>query len=52
MDRVMGSYGDNWPRLCELKRKYDPTGLFNNSFWPLDKDGLPRTAAVSTITHF
>ena len=37
----MASYGKNWPRLAELKRKYDPENLFKNNFWPLDKDGNP-----------
>ena len=37
--RVVASFGENWGRLVELKKKYDPTGLFRNTFWPLDKDG-------------
>ena len=37
--RVAASFGENWERLVELKMKYDPTGLFRNTFWPLDKDG-------------
>lgn len=37
--RAMACYGKNWARLADLKRKYDPTGLFKNNFWPLDKDG-------------
>jgi hypothetical protein len=37
----MASYGKNWDRLVALKRKYDPTNLFKNNFWPLDKDGKP-----------
>ncbi|KAJ7935346.1 hypothetical protein B0H13DRAFT_2650042 [Mycena leptocephala] len=35
-DRVIGCYGDNWERLVEVKKKYDPTNLFRNSLWPLD----------------
>ncbi|KIJ51254.1 hypothetical protein M422DRAFT_776541 [Sphaerobolus stellatus SS14] len=52
MDRIIGSFGENWPRLCELKRQYDPNGLFHNTFWPLDKEGQPMNAAVATITEF
>lgn len=37
--RVAGSFGENWERLVAVKKKYDPTGLFRNTFWPLDKDG-------------
>ncbi|KAI0302441.1 hypothetical protein B0F90DRAFT_1714787 [Multifurca ochricompacta] len=37
--RVAASFGENWGRLVTLKKKYDPTGLFRNTFWPLDKDG-------------
>lgn len=37
----MACYGNNWARLAELKRKYDPENLFKNNFWPLDKDGKP-----------
>jgi len=37
--RVAASFGENWERLVALKKKYDPTGLFRNTFWPLDKDG-------------
>ncbi|TCD69583.1 hypothetical protein EIP91_007005 [Steccherinum ochraceum] len=40
-ERTMASFGKNWPRLADLKRKYDPEGLFKNNFWPLDKDGQP-----------
>ena len=37
--RVAASFGENWERLVALKKKYDPTCLFRNTFWPLDKDG-------------
>jgi len=37
--RVAASFGENWERLVALKKKYDPTGLFRNTFWPLNKDG-------------
>ncbi|KAJ1306259.1 hypothetical protein OPQ81_010963 [Rhizoctonia solani] len=40
--RVLGTYGaENWTRLCALKRKYDPDGIFRHNFWPLDEDGKP-----------
>lgn len=35
----MESFGANWDRLKELKKQYDPTGMFRNSFWPLDSQG-------------
>lgn len=35
----MASFGENWPRLVELKQKYDPKGMFRNTFWPLAADG-------------
>ncbi|KDQ56289.1 hypothetical protein JAAARDRAFT_36463 [Jaapia argillacea MUCL 33604] len=34
--RTMACYGENWGRLCDLKRKYDPTNMFKNTFWPVD----------------
>lgn len=40
----MACFGDNWSRLVSTKNKYDPTGLFKNSFWPLDILGNPREA--------
>ncbi|CAE6487788.1 unnamed protein product [Rhizoctonia solani] len=40
--RILGSYGaENWARLCALKKKYDPDGMFRHNFWPLDKQGKP-----------
>ncbi|KAI0819202.1 hypothetical protein BC628DRAFT_1085902 [Trametes gibbosa] len=39
--RTMACYGKNWDRLAALKRKYDPHGLFKNTFWPLDARGNP-----------
>ena len=40
-ERVKASFGKNWDRLVELKKKYDPEHLFRNNFWPLDKVGYP-----------
>ncbi|KAI5117983.1 hypothetical protein M0805_009200 [Coniferiporia weirii] len=37
-ERVMACYGENWKRLREIKRKYDPRGLFKHTLWPLDAD--------------
>ncbi|KAL5638537.1 hypothetical protein ACGC1H_005271 [Rhizoctonia solani] len=40
--RILGVYGaENWARLCALKKKYDPDGMFRHNFWPLDEDGKP-----------
>ncbi|KAF8161374.1 hypothetical protein B0H34DRAFT_377906 [Crassisporium funariophilum] len=38
-ERTKASFGDNWSRLCEIKRFYDPHNMFRNSFWPLDAAG-------------
>lgn len=37
--RVIACYGENWARLCEVKKKYDPDNFFRNSFWPLNAEG-------------
>ncbi|CCO37128.1 hypothetical protein BN14_11279 [Rhizoctonia solani AG-1 IB] len=40
--RILGVYGaENWARLCALKKKYDPDGVFRHNFWPLDESGKP-----------
>ena len=39
--RTQASFGKNWSRLVELKKKYDPDNVFCNNFWPLNKDGSP-----------
>ncbi|KAH7334971.1 hypothetical protein B0J17DRAFT_720504 [Rhizoctonia solani] len=40
--RILGVYGpENWARLCALKKKYDPDGMFRHNFWPLDESGKP-----------
>lgn len=42
VSRTIGMYGDeNWERLKEVKRKYDPTGEIRHCFWPLDEEGRP-----------
>ncbi|KAF9783970.1 hypothetical protein BJ322DRAFT_888554 [Thelephora terrestris] len=38
-EMTKASFGKNWDRLVELKRRYDPTNLFRNTFWPLDEEG-------------
>lgn len=38
-ERTKACFGDNWSRLCEVKKLYDPHNLFKNSFWPLDSNG-------------
>ncbi|PFH52198.1 hypothetical protein AMATHDRAFT_46553 [Amanita thiersii Skay4041] len=37
--RVKACFGDNWERLCEIKRQYDPSNMFRNTFWPLNAEG-------------
>jgi hypothetical protein len=38
-ERTIASFGNNWERLCEIKRKYDPGCLFKSTFWPFDAAG-------------
>jgi len=38
-EKIQACFGKSWDRLVELKRKYDPTNLFRNTFWPLDEGG-------------
>ena len=45
--RPIASFGENWDRLCALKRRFDPAGLFRNTFWPVDIHGDP----VAARTH-
>lgn len=37
--RTQACYGNNFSRLSEIKKKYDPSNVFRNTFWPLDKNG-------------
>ncbi|KAG8976620.1 hypothetical protein FRC05_003459 [Tulasnella sp. 425] len=42
VSRTIGMYGEeNWRRLSEVKRKYDPKGKIRHCFWPLDDEGVP-----------
>ncbi|KAG8926122.1 hypothetical protein FRC00_003230 [Tulasnella sp. 408] len=42
VSRTVGMYGDeNWQRLIEVKRKYDPKGEIRHCFWPLNEEGRP-----------
>ncbi|KAI0264192.1 hypothetical protein BC834DRAFT_884175 [Gloeopeniophorella convolvens] len=45
--RVRASFGANWERLVAVKKRYDPTGVLRNTFWPLDSDG----AEIDPATH-
>ena len=38
-EKTKASFGENWDRLAELKRRYDPGNLFRSTFWPLDEEG-------------
>ncbi|KAM6502593.1 hypothetical protein JOM56_002570 [Amanita muscaria] len=46
-ERTKASFGANWDRLVEIKRLYDPTNVFRNTFWPLNAEG----ATVDPRTH-
>ncbi|KAG2069037.1 hypothetical protein BDR04DRAFT_1205836 [Suillus decipiens] len=37
--RVIACYGENWARLCKVKKTYDPDNFFRSSFWPLNAKG-------------
>ncbi|KAF9443992.1 hypothetical protein P691DRAFT_839285 [Macrolepiota fuliginosa MF-IS2] len=53
--RAKASFGDNWQRLSEIKKEYDPKNLFRNTFWPLNEAGEdvdPRTHEPPTPQHF
>jgi len=53
--RTISSFGQNWDRLKEVKKLYDPCNTFRNSLWPLDSDGNivepythePKTTAIA-----
>ncbi|TFK65552.1 hypothetical protein BDN72DRAFT_845354 [Pluteus cervinus] len=38
-ERTKACFGDSWERLVEIKKKYDPSNIFRNSFWPLNAEG-------------
>ncbi|KAJ3509303.1 hypothetical protein NLJ89_g5289 [Agrocybe chaxingu] len=38
-ERTKACFGENWQRLSEIKKFYDPNNLFRNTFWPLDAAG-------------
>ncbi|MCS7311927.1 MAG: FAD-binding protein, partial [Acidobacteria bacterium] len=35
-DQWRQHFGDAWPRVCALKRKYDPHGVLNPGWIPYD----------------
>lgn len=37
--RVIACFGENWARLAQVKKTYDPTNFFKNSLWPLNDKG-------------
>lgn len=37
--RVIACFGENWAKLISVKKMYDPTNFFKNSFWPLNDKG-------------
>lgn len=39
-DEVPGSYGENYPRLKEIKRTFDPDHFFRHSMWPTAKEEI------------
>ncbi|KAK7033819.1 FAD-binding PCMH-type domain-containing protein [Favolaschia claudopus] len=52
--RTIGCYGNNWQRLVDVKKKYDPKNIFRNSLWPLDaalEPCDPRTHEPPTPHH-
>ncbi|KAH8828095.1 hypothetical protein DL96DRAFT_1463438 [Flagelloscypha sp. PMI_526] len=42
-EHIEATFGENWERLVKLKKassfSYDPTNVFCNTFWPLNKAG-------------
>ncbi|KAJ6631384.1 hypothetical protein B0H10DRAFT_1772978 [Mycena sp. CBHHK59/15] len=53
-ERTISCYGNNWARLCDVKKQYDPKNLFRNSMWPLDANMQPvdpRTHEPPTPGH-
>ncbi|KAJ7072859.1 hypothetical protein C8F01DRAFT_263239 [Mycena amicta] len=53
-ERVIRCYGDNWKRLVDVKKKYDPKNLFRNTLWPLNAEFEavdPRTHEPPTPSH-
>ncbi|KAI6115246.1 hypothetical protein EDD17DRAFT_1569257 [Pisolithus thermaeus] len=37
--RVVACFGENWARLAQVKKTYDPANFFKNSLWPLNDKG-------------